>query len=86
MDRKLDTEPKPFGSADYGGEELVAEMAAAFLCGNAGIQPRAIDNQAAYLAGWLKTLKADKKLVISAASAAQKAADWVLGDRGQTPS
>lgn len=83
LDRKLDTEPKPFGSADYGREELVAEMAAAFLCGHAGIQPRVIDNQAAYLAGWLKQLREDKKLVISAASTAQKAADWILGERGQ---
>ena len=82
MDRKLDTDPKPFGSADYGREELVAEMAAAFLCGHVGIQPTVIENQAAYLQGWLKQLKNDKKLVIAAASAAQKAADWILGERG----
>jgi antirestriction protein ArdC len=49
LDRKLDTEPKPFGSADYGKEELVAEMSAAFLCSHAGIQPTVIENQAAYL-------------------------------------
>jgi antirestriction protein ArdC len=84
LDRKLDTDPKPFGSADYGKEELVAEMAAAFLCGHAGIAPRVIENQAAYLQGWLKTIKGDKKLVISAAGQAQKAADWVRGERGQT--
>jgi antirestriction protein ArdC len=81
LDRKLDTEPKPFGTPDYGKEELIAEMAAAFLCGHAGIKPIVIENQAAYIQGWLKQLKNDKKLVISAASAAQKAADWVLGER-----
>ena len=42
-------------------------MSAAFLCSHAGIQPRVIENQAAYLGGWLKQIKADKKLVISAA-------------------
>jgi antirestriction protein ArdC len=85
LDRGLDSEPKPFGTPDYGKEELVAEMAAAFLCGDAGICPTVIDNQAAYIGGWLKQIKQDKKLVIAAASAAQKAADWIRGERGQTP-
>jgi antirestriction protein ArdC len=83
LDRKLDTDPKPFGSADYGREELIAEMSAAFLCGHVGIQPAVIENQAAYLNGWLKQLKEDKRLVIQAAGTAQKAADWIRGERGQ---
>jgi antirestriction protein ArdC len=81
LDRKRDTAPQPFGSADYGKEELVAEMSAAFLCSQAGIQPSVIDNQAAYLSGWLTQLKSDKKLVISAAGQAQRAADWICGQR-----
>jgi antirestriction protein ArdC len=84
LDRKLDTDPKPFGSPDYGKEELIAEMSAAFLCSIAGIQPAVIGNQAAYLAGWLKQIKSDKKLVISAAGQAQRSADWIRGERGQT--
>ena len=83
LDRGLDSNPKPFGSADYGKEELVAEMAAAFLCGEAGIRPAVIENQAAYLQGWLKQLKNDKKLVIAAAGAGQKAADWVRNIRAE---
>lgn len=83
LDRTIDTEPRPFGSADYGKEELVAEMSAAFLCSQAGIQPVVIGNQAAYVAGWLKQIKADRKLVISAAGQAQRAADWICGERGQ---
>ncbi|MBL0869740.1 MAG: DUF1738 domain-containing protein [Phycisphaerales bacterium] len=79
LDRKIDTDPKPFGSPDYGKEELIAEMAAAFLCGEAGIRPAVIDNQAAYLAGWLGVLKSDKRLVIAAASAAQRAAEHIRG-------
>lgn len=68
-----------FGSDPYAKEELVAEMASAFICGAAGIAPN-IDQSAAYLNGWLARLKNDKKLVISAASQAQKAADFVLGN------
>ena len=83
LDRKLDTDPKPFGSPDYGKEELIAEMSAAFLCSHAGIAPTVIENQAAYVRGWLKQIKADKKLVISAAGQAQRTADWILGERGE---
>jgi antirestriction protein ArdC len=85
LDRKLDTDPKPFGTPDYGKEELVAETATAFLCGHAGIAPPVIENQAAYIQGWLRTIKADKKLVVAAAAAGQKAADWIKGERWQTP-
>jgi antirestriction protein ArdC len=83
LDRGLDNNPKPFGSPDYGKEELIAEMGSAFLCGHSGIKPAVIDNQAAYIGGWLKQLKNDKKLVIAAAAAGQKAADWILGQRGE---
>lgn len=81
LDRKLDTKLKPFGSSDYGKEELIAEMSAAFLCGQAGIAPAVIENQAAYVSGWLGKLKEDKKLIIQAAAAGQRAADWICGQR-----
>jgi antirestriction protein ArdC len=71
----------PFGSPDYGKEELVAEMSASFLCGHAGITPAVIENQAAYISGWLGRLKEDKKLIIQAAAAGQRAADWIRGQR-----
>jgi antirestriction protein ArdC len=61
-------------------------MSAAFLCSHAGIHPMVIANQAAYLAGWLKQIKSDKKLVISAAGQAQRSADWIRGERGQQTS
>lgn len=69
---------KPFGSADYSREELVAEMGAAFLCNAAGIADRTVDNSAAYVAGWLKKLRDDKRCVVIAAAQAQKAADYIL--------
>jgi antirestriction protein ArdC len=81
LDRKFDTDPKPFGSADYGREELVAEMSAAFLCAHAGITPVVIENQVAYLQGWISKLKGDKKLAITAAGAAQRSADWIRNER-----
>lgn len=83
LDRADGMKPVAYASTDYGKEELVAEMSAAFLCGHAGIHPTVIGNQAAYLDGWLKVIKADKKLVIAAAGQAQKAADWIRGERGE---
>lgn len=62
----------------YSKEELVAELGAAFLCAEAGILPKTIDNSAAYLAGWLKALKDDPKLIINASSSAQKAVEHIL--------
>lgn len=68
-----------FGSAEYGYEELVAEFGAAFLSTIAGIAPATIDQSASYLASWIKTIKADPKMVVRAAAAAQKAADLAQG-------
>lgn len=82
LDRGIDTEDAPFGSPDYAREELVAEMAAAFLCGHVGIMPTTIENAAAYIGGWIKTLKGDKRLAVVAAGAAQRATDWIRGNRG----
>ncbi|MEQ8786232.1 MAG: zincin-like metallopeptidase domain-containing protein [Pirellulaceae bacterium] len=75
-----------FGSQDYGREELVAEMGAAFLCGVCGIETATLDNSAAYVAGWLKAIKRDTKLVVLAAAAAQRAADLILGVQWNQPS
>jgi len=79
LDRGLDTKLAAFGSADYSKEELVAEMTAAFLCGHTGIDPATLENQAAYLQGWIKALKGDKRLVVHAGGQAQRAADLILG-------
>jgi antirestriction protein ArdC len=78
LNRQTLTEVVPFGSETYSKEELVAEFGAAFLCGHAGIETT-LDNSAAYIKGWLKTLRSDPKLAIIAASQGQKAADHILG-------
>ena len=75
---RLNINISSFGNEEYSKEELVAEMGAAFLCGFAGIENITINNSVAYIQGWLKALKDDKKLVIMAAAQAQKAADYIL--------
>jgi antirestriction protein ArdC len=77
--RKGITDAVMFGSHDYSREELIAEMSAAFLCGTAGIEAATLQDSTAYLANWIKVLKGDSRLVITAAAQAQKAADFILG-------
>jgi antirestriction protein ArdC len=78
LGRCTDQKQAAFGSTDYGKEELVAEMGAAFLCGDCGIDGQTIANSAAYVDGWRRAIRQDKKLVIHAAAQAQKAADYIL--------
>lgn len=68
-----------FGSESYSREELVAELGASMLCAITGIAPATLENSAAYLNSWITRLKGDSKLILSAASAAQKASDYILG-------
>jgi len=79
LNRPTLTESEGFGSNPYCKEELIAEMGAAFLCGQAGIAERTEENSAAYIQNWLEALKNDKSLIVQAAGQAQKAADFILG-------
>ena len=78
LNRKSITEAAPFGSPTYCFEEIVAEMSAAYLCAEAGISPAVIDNEAAYIQGWLAKIRSEKRLVVIASAQAQKAADFIL--------
>jgi len=69
--------PTHFGSDSYSREELLAEMTAAFLCGLCGIERETVPNSASYLKSWIGRLTGDSKLILSAASQAQKAADYI---------
>jgi antirestriction protein ArdC len=64
---------KRFGDDNYAAEELVAEIGAAYACAHLGIEGKL--RHADYVASWLKVLKADKRAIFAAASAASKAAD-----------
>jgi antirestriction protein ArdC len=79
LDRGLDSKLAPFGSEDYSKEELIAEFCSAFLSAECGINQDNLPQHAAYIAGWRKRLEDDPKLIIQAASKAQRAANWVLG-------
>jgi antirestriction protein ArdC len=70
---------KRFGDEGYAMEELVAELGAAFLCADLDLTPQVRDDHAAYIASWLKVLKDDKRAVFTAASHAQRAADFLHG-------
>ncbi|MCB0208658.1 MAG: DUF1738 domain-containing protein [Anaerolineae bacterium] len=74
LDRK---KGQRFGDADYAFEELVAELGAAMLSATLGITSSTRPDHAHYIDGWLKALKSDKRFIFSAASQAQKAADYL---------
>lgn len=78
LDRLPDT---GFGTPAYAREELVAEMASAFLCAELGILPTV--RHADYIGSWLSVLRGDSKAIFRAASQASKAADYLLAFLGQ---
>lgn len=67
-----------FGDQLYSKEELVAEMGSAYLCAKTKILPAVITNTGAYIQSWLKALKNDKTLLVSASGKAQKAVNYIL--------
>lgn len=68
---------KRFGDQAYAAEELIAEMGSAFLCADLGISPEVREDHASYLAHWLDVLKKDSHAIFTAASQAQRAADYL---------
>ena len=69
------------GALLHAVKELVAELGSSFLMNYAGIEtPSSFQNNAAYLAGWLKALKDDKRLIVSAAGKAEQAVKYILGE------
>jgi antirestriction protein ArdC len=68
---------KRFGDKAYAAEELVAELGSAFLCASLGINS-ALEHHASYVHHWKQLLASDPRAIITAASKAQAAADFVL--------
>jgi len=68
---------KRFGDLAYAGEELVAEIGAAFLCAELGITQETRPDHAQYLANWLQLLKSDSKAIFTAAARASEAAAYL---------
>ncbi|WP_316979506.1 ArdC family protein [Shumkonia mesophila] len=65
-----------FGCKTYAREELVAEMASAFVCASLSITPTV--RHADYIGSWLEVLREDNRAIFRAASHASKAADFLL--------
>ena len=72
-----------FGSKKYAFEELIAEISAAYLCASLNITPTV--RHADYIGSWLEVLREDNRAIVRAASAASKAADYILGFHSETP-
>jgi antirestriction protein ArdC len=66
-----------FGDNAYAAEELIAELAAAFLAADLGIEAQPRDDHAEYIAAWLRLMKADKRAIFTAAAAANRAAAFL---------
>ena len=80
LDREGITQPAKFGSERYSKEELIAELGAAFLSNEAGILTSLqFENSSAYLGSWIQKFQNDPRMIVSAASQAQRSADFVLG-------
>jgi antirestriction protein ArdC len=64
---------------NYAMGELIAEIAACYLTNELGI-PNAepIENHAAYLKSWLKSMKSDPNFIFKAAKQASKVTDFLL--------
>ena len=76
---RLDREfGKRFGDRAYAFEELVAEMGSSMVCAHLGLPASLHDSHANYIADWLAILKADKRAIITAASKAEAAFNWLV--------
>lgn len=77
---------KRWGDEGYAMEELVAELGAAFLCADLDLTHEPREEHASYIDHWLKVMKQDARAIVSAASHAQKAADYLNGLQSSTAS
>jgi antirestriction protein ArdC len=68
-----------FGSKTYAFEELIAEISGAYVCAALGIVPTV--RHADYVGSWVDVLREDNRAIVRAASAASKAADYLLAFR-----
>ena len=68
---------KIWGDEGYAREELVAELASAFLAADLELAPEVREDHASYLGCWIEILKRDKRAIISAAAHAQRAVDFL---------
>jgi antirestriction protein ArdC len=78
---RLDRRAGAFGTPEYAFEELVAELGAAFLCGELEMQNEPRPDHAAYIANWLRVLREDNRAIFRAARQAQTAVEKLAQNR-----
>lgn len=70
------------GQQDRAREELVAEIGAAYLCGQSGILiDDVIQDSSSYCAGWLKSLNDNISNLLWASKRAEEAVSYILGTK-----
>ena len=80
-DREADMKDAHFGNERYSKEELIAEISSACILHSLGIETEsAFSNSCAYIQNWLSVLKNDKKMIVSAAGKAEKAAKYIMNE------
>ena len=67
-----------FGDAKYAKEELVAELTAAMVGNTLGFDKRILNNNAAYMDGWIKALREEPKFIVSVMADVNKASKMIL--------
>ncbi|MBK5961280.1 hypothetical protein CCR97_24185 [Rhodoplanes elegans] len=72
-----------FGSRAYAAEELIAELTSAFLCAHLGVNGEL--RHASYIDSWISLLKDDPRAIVTAASKASQAADFLRSLTGERP-
>ena len=83
-DRKNSDKLAAFGKEEYSREELVAEIGSAMLCNHCGIDANStFKNSVAYIQSWMKKLKNDNKMIVWAASRAEKSTNYILNNRAE---
>ena len=67
-----------FGDAKYAKEELVAELTAAMVGNTLGLDKRILNNNAAYMDGWINALREEPKFIVSVMADVNKASKMIL--------
>ena len=75
----VDAKIAAFGSPEYSVEELIAECGSAFLMNHCGIETdKTFNNSVSYIQGWIAALSDNKRMIVTAASRAEKACKFIL--------
>ena len=69
---------RQFGDTQYGHEEYVAEMTAAVVGNSLGFDKRILDNNTAYIQGWIQNLRENPKVILGILSDVNKASNMLL--------